>query len=77
MPDLASSIAQTHLPPNALVVVTAADAPTWVVHATQSMTYPVALPSDFKVQDTNGAGDAFVGGFFAGLYCVFRFSFFN
>ncbi|KAF0700993.1 Aste57867_8439 [Aphanomyces stellatus] len=67
MPDLARAILDTYLAPNALIVVTAAAAPTWVVHATQSMAFPVEVPLDFKVQDTNGAGDAFVGGFFAGL----------
>ncbi|ETW07163.1 hypothetical protein, variant 2 [Aphanomyces invadans] len=71
MPALAQAIA-THpaVSDHILLIVTDAANPTWVVHKSESMACPVQRVQDstaFVVRDTTGAGDAFVGGFLAGL----------
>ncbi|OQR97439.1 hypothetical protein ACHHYP_11567 [Achlya hypogyna] len=54
--------------PRAIVVVTNSAAPTRVfTHSQPPLEVPVAVPTDFTLYDTTGAGDAFLGGFFAGL----------
>ncbi|OQS04006.1 adenosine kinase [Thraustotheca clavata] len=55
--------------PGALIICTNSAKPTMVFTANAPpQIFPVALPTLFKLEDTTGAGDAFLGGFFAGMY---------
>ncbi|EQC24946.1 hypothetical protein SDRG_17164 [Saprolegnia diclina VS20] len=54
--------------PRPLVLVTNSAAPTKVYRRDQlPVVVPVQIPHGFHLHDTTGAGDAFLGGFFAGL----------
>ncbi|KDO18366.1 hypothetical protein SPRG_16192 [Saprolegnia parasitica CBS 223.65] len=54
--------------PRAIVLVTNSAAPTRVYRRDHPpVVVPVQIPSGFHLHDTTGAGDAFLGGFFAGL----------
>uniref|UniRef100_A0A915K9U0 Adenosine kinase n=1 Tax=Romanomermis culicivorax TaxID=13658 RepID=A0A915K9U0_ROMCU len=46
-----------------IVVITQGKSPVIVAEGSKLMKFPVALIPDEKIVDTNGAGDAFVGGF--------------
>ena len=50
-----------------MVVITQGKDPIIVIENGQANQYPVTTLSDDKIIDTNGAGDAFVGGFLAQL----------
>ncbi|KAF0737898.1 hypothetical protein Ae201684_005895 [Aphanomyces euteiches] len=67
VPAFAKWLIETHLQPQAVVVITSGNAPTLVIQAKSCSSFPVSIPDDFLVQDTNGAGDAFVGGFLAAM----------
>ena len=52
---------------NDMVIITQGKDPTVVASASGVDQYPVTAIEESKIVDTNGAGDAFVGGFLAGL----------
>mmetsp|Transcript_146354 Transcript_146354/g.258550 ORF Transcript_146354/g.258550 Transcript_146354/m.258550 type:complete len:366 (-) Transcript_146354:69-1166(-) len=49
------------------IVITQGTDPTIVAHRGKVKTYPIVPTQKEKIVDTNGAGDAYVGGFLAGL----------
>ena len=54
-------------PKSRVVVITQGKDPIIVIENGQANQYPVTTLADDKIIDTNGAGDAFVGGFLAQL----------